>query len=498
MDIQSARFHIIKKETKRKRFLLFAETVVLISSLTAFPLPVKAQNSFVEYQEPEFLTFDELKVLSGNPHPGGRIEKKLERFWTTPIISNQAYYRGSRPIRPVSPELGPYLRLVSWNIEKSIRMREAITAFSSHSKFPALIDTGKIEEGSDDYTDILRQRNKLGLADVIVLQEMDIGVKRSGYINAAAELAGALNMNYAYGAEQLEVDPVMLGTEKLYYEGGGLDQEATDYYTADPSRVKGAFGCAVLSRYPIKSVKVFQLKNQAYDWYAGEKPQTSFLEKARRFGSKVVFANELTREIKVGGRIFFRVDLEVPDLPYRTLTIINIHLEIKCLPQGREKQMREILSYIAGIKNPVIMVGDFNSAPTDLSPTSTTRVLTRTAKDPETWVSAATSVLLPNALVINATRLTSKYTKNLQDPLAKDIPILSPNPCKPLFEMIEDFRFLDGKAFDFRGDKKRSVNGKRKRWQIRIRGISKVSKPRFRSNARSVRLSGNTAWTGYS
>jgi len=444
----------------RSRFSSRIVISAIISILLV--LPADAQSSFIEYQEPEFLAFDELKTLSSNPHPGGALGKKLERFWATPVISNRAYYRRAKPIRPVSPELGPYLRLVSWNIEKSFLMRDAITVFASPSKFPRLIDTSEIEEGSDEYADVLRQRNKLSLADVIVLQEMDIGVKRSNYINAAAELAGALNMNYAYGTEQLEVDPVMLGTEKLYYEGGAVDQEATDYYTADPLRYKGAFGCAVLSRYPIKAAKVFQLKNQAYDWYAGEKRQTSFLEEARRFGSKVVFKNELTREMKVGGRIFFRVDLEVPELPDRTLTIINIHLEIKCLPEGREKQMREILSYIAGIKNPVIMVGDFNSAPTDLSPTSTTRILSRTAKDPETWVSAATSVLLPNALVINATRLTSKYTKNLQDPLAKDIPVLSPNPCKPLFEMIEDFRFLDGKTFDFRGDKKRSVNGKKK------------------------------------
>ena len=68
--------------------------------------------------------------------------------------------------------------------------------------------------------------------------------------------------------------------------------------------------------------------------------------------------------------------------------------------------------------------------------------------------------MLPHALVINTARYTTKITKNLQDPTAKDIPMLSPNRVKPLFDMIEHYRFNDGGAFDFRGDVKHSVNGK--------------------------------------
>ena len=108
---------------------------------------------------------------------------------------------------------------------------------------------------------------------------MDIGVKRSGYINAAGELAKALKMNYAYAPEQLEIDPVYLGLEKINYDDGTVDQEQTDYYRVDPAKYKGAFGIAVLSRYPIKRAQAFQLKNQAYDWYAGEKPKIGFVEK---------------------------------------------------------------------------------------------------------------------------------------------------------------------------------------------------------------------------
>ncbi len=417
-------------------------------------------NPVARNQEPQFLTFDELKKLSANPHPGGLLEMKLKRFWETPIISNEAYDAGAKPYRPVDPQLGPSLHLVSWNIEKSLLMKEAISAFSSADQFRALIDPEKASEGSERYKTVLRQRERLEKADVIVLQEMDIGVKRSGYINAAGDIARALKMNYAYAPEQLEIDPVYLGLEKILYNDGTVDQEQTDHYKVDPRQYKGVFGVAVLSRYRIKKVQAFQLKSQAYDWHAGEKPKIGFVETTRRVGAKVLFHNQLTREIKAGGRIFFRVDLAVPDLPEGTLTIINVHLEIKCLPKGREAQMDEILSYIKGIRHPVIVVGDFNSAPEDLSPTSAWRVTQRMAKDPETWVSVATSVFLPYALAINTGRFTAKYTKNFNDPFASDISVIAPNPLKPLFEMIQNYRFSDGKAFDFRGDAERSINGK--------------------------------------
>ncbi len=417
-------------------------------------------NRFVKYQELPFLTFSELKQLPKNPQPGFFLKSKLERFWRTPLISNEAYYAGVKPYRPSDPQLGPSLHLVSWNIEKSIQMKDAITAFSSADRFRSLIDPQKAPEGSLKYKMVLQQRDRLEKADVIVLQEMDIGVKRSGYINAAGELARALKMNYAYAPEQLEIDPVYLGLEKIYYDNGIVDQEQTDYYAVDPAKYKGAFGIAVLSRYPIKKAQAFQLKSQAYDWFAGEKPKIGFVEETRRVGSEVLFHNQLTREIKAGGRTFFRVDLAVPGLPEGTLTIINIHLEIKCLPKAREAQMAEILSYIRGIRHPVIMVGDFNSAPEDLSPTSASRVATRVVESPETWVSVGTAVLLPYALAINATRYAAKYTKNFNDPFAKDIAVIAPNPLKPLFEMIQNYRFSDGRAFDFRGDAVRSMNGK--------------------------------------
>ena len=72
----------------------------------------------------------------------------------------------------------------------------------------------------------------------------------------------------------------------------------------------------------------------------------------------------------------------MPDIPGNILTIINIHLEIKCLPEARDRQINEILNYIKGIDNPVIMLGDFNAAPADLSPTFVPRTVKRELKKP--------------------------------------------------------------------------------------------------------------------
>jgi len=135
----------------------------------------------------------------------------------------------------------------------------------------------------------------------------------------------------------------------------------------------------------------------------------------------------------------------------------------KSKPKNRMAQLSEILfSYIRDIPNPVILAGDFNSSGQDLSPTTTGRVIKRTAQNKSNWLSVATTALIPQALVVNTTRAISNITKNFQDPTARSLPIIAPNPQRDMFLMIKNYRFKDGKTFDFRGDKERSINGKSK------------------------------------
>lgn len=400
------------------------------------------------FQGTEFLSLDELRSLVKQPQPDGALEAKLSRFFSRPIISNEAWYRGARPARPQNAALGEFVRVATWNIEKSLHAHEAAQALHSAAEYEKLLGPGI---DGPKRAELLRERERLASADVILLQEMDIGVTRSGYRDAAREIAQALGMNYAYAPQQLEIDPVLLGLEAPPEAGGG-------HAEPDPARYKGVFGLAVLSRYPIKNARCFQLRTQPYDWFEGEKAETALTEDTRRFAAEIVFENKAVREMKVGGRIFFQVDLEVPGLPSNTLSVIHNHLEIKAQPQDRDAQLAEILTHIGDIPHTVVMAGDHNTSKVDLSPTSARRVLARTTMDSETWLGVGMNVLMTVPVVVNSGRVLLNNVKNLHSPMAPHIPVILPNKSRSLFNRVRDFRFADGGRFDFRGDRDRSIN----------------------------------------
>ena len=146
-----------------------------------------------------------------------------------------------------------------------------------------------------------------------------------------------------------------------------------------------------------------------------------------------------------------QVDLHIPELPHETLSIINVHLEIYSPAKQRREQILEILDGIKSIKNPVILAGDFNTTTVDASPTSFPRLSKKLITSPSNWFTVATS--LADITPITRARNPLNYLKNYRDPLASDIPAIFPNKQQQLFRRIRDFRFDDGGAFDFRGDK---------------------------------------------
>jgi endonuclease/exonuclease/phosphatase family metal-dependent hydrolase len=422
----------------------------------AVQFPSSVRGKLTRHQEPAFPTYEEALVLMKNPEPHGKLKSKLEALWRTPIIDNSAYLAGKRPMQARTPTLGPFLRVASWNIEKSFHITSVAEALASQPAYEGMLHTQKRRHGTRARAELLRQRERLATADVIFLQEMDIGVSRSGYVDAARTLAKALGMNYAYAVQAIEVDPVMLGLEPV-----SVDRDGTKHFLpVDKARYKGGFGSAVLSRYPIVNARVVPLK-QVYDWHGDERKIADPVEHGRRIGSKIAFDSEIRRELKVGGRCFFRVDIAVPQVPGGVVTLVNNHLEIKTTPKGREEQMVEILGRIKNVQHPIIMAGDHNSAPEDLSPTSLFRVVWRQVHTPEAMLHTAARVSdLVTGTVVPGYRERSivNVLKNFQNPLAPDIPILFPNPVRGMFEQVRDHRFSDGTSFDFRGNADRSIN----------------------------------------
>jgi endonuclease/exonuclease/phosphatase family metal-dependent hydrolase len=399
-----------------------------------------------ESSEPEFLDFEELAVLARDPAAGGALGDKLETFWRTPIVSNRAWKAGNFPERSRNRHLGEFLRVGTWNIEHSEHIRDVADALSSERDYVALLEPGHRDFRRDE---LLRQRGRLATADILLFQEMDIGVERSDYLDTPELLARKLGMNYAYAPQQIELNPVLRALQAPHPDSAGVP---------DPKRYRGAFGLVVLSKYPIKSAVCFPLENQPYDWYAEEIVDYDAVEELRRIGAEEFFKTPIKRQVKLGGRGFFRVDLEVPGLPDDTLSVIHVHLEIRARSEDRRRQIAEILSHIRDIPHPVVLAGDFNSSRHDLSPTSLERVIARGSRDPDVWLFGGTNLFLPAHSIYNTVRTILNEIKNLHNPLAFHNSLIFPNEPATMFEEIREFRFEDGGRFDFRGDRDRSIN----------------------------------------
>ena len=427
---------------------------------SAFHCGFAAQSDFVRFSKPELLTFDELVELEKNDPPSPALAEKLEHLVTTPFLSNESYFDGSKPKRPSSPELGPFLRAICWNIERGIHFDPIRIALSEPEKFDQVLAEKKDPKSKPPTPEQLKvvkqQLEILQPADVLILNEVDYGVTRTDYRDVARDLAKAVNMNYAYGVEFLELDPLNLGLEKVVLEDKEAQADIQKSFDADKSRYLGMHGTAVLSRYPIRKATLRPLP-VCYDWYASEKKEISKLEAGRRKGANLAFMERIAREVRRGGRTVLFVELAVPESPTGAVTVVAPHLENKCKPECRAKQAKQILDWIRDDHNPIILGGDLNTTGTDNAPVSVSKVLTDRVKDYEKWAIDAVkwSTGAPTILLVPVNMM-----RNKNDPTGFDVPVVSRKKEAKLFAESNKFRFEDGHVFDFRGESERSAEGR--------------------------------------
>ena len=412
---------------------------------------------YVRLQQPRMLTYNELVALGTSDEVSGGLRDKLHAITTTPFLSNEASYHGAQPHRPKLNQLGSSLRLLTWNIERGLELNGIKLLFANSEKF---LRQAKRKEQKADIAQMRQDIDVLKSTDIIVLNEVDWGLKRTGYRSVVRELGDALNMNWAYGVEFIEVDPISLGTEKLEeWENEAERQRLLTEIQVDKKRLRALHGTAVLSRYPILGARVEPFPTAGYDWYAEEKQALAALEKGKRIGAEAAFLEKISRQIRRGGRTSLIVTLDVPDLKEKRLTVAATHLESNASPETRRKQMEELLALLRDIHNPVIIAGDLNTTGGDSTPTSIKKQIYQRLGSAEFWANRGVKYATGVGLLYDVVKGSWNTYKNQDDPTARNIPLVGPNPEAEMFSLLEEFRFRDGFAFDFRGNEDRTING---------------------------------------
>jgi endonuclease/exonuclease/phosphatase family metal-dependent hydrolase len=430
---------------------------ILMLWCTVLPL-LAARQDAKPAAGPELLNFDELVVLSNTGTPAAPLAQKLNVLLSTPFLSNDAALAGVQPHRPFVEGLGPVLRVASWNIERGLNFDLVRLALSDPAAFEqAASQLGPLDLNKSER--IEQQLRTLRNADVILLNEVDLGMKRTGYRDVARDLAHALGMNYAFGVEFVEVDRLDdLGIDTVQLEDPALAHEMQEELKPNQARYLGLHGNAILSRYPLENVHIVRLP-VCHDWYQTEKTAISQLEKGKRLAANKIFLARMEREVRQGGRMALIADVKIPNLRTGAATIVNVHLENKCLPACRTKQMDALLTQIKEVGHPLIMGGDLNTTGSDGTPTSIRREILNRVKNYEFWVTQALKWGTPASLPL--TIITPvKYFKNYLDPTSVHFPVFAANKESILFRHVERFRFADQNAFDFRGELERSLNDK--------------------------------------
>ena len=440
--------------------LIFLLALILCSRASA---QNKQGADYIRSSQPPLLNYQELVALGEQETVDPALAKKLNTLLTTPFINNEAYFAGTKPLRPDLKGLGPSLRLVEWNIERGIEFDEIKLLLTDKQGFLAKVHSEAANNSSGAKVDdqvLNAQMDVLQSADVLVLNEVDWGMKRSDYRAVVKDLAKALKMNWAYGVEFVEVDPKVLGTQSFAtVENETERKELDELFSTDKTRLLGLHGTAILSRYPLRDVKLVPFKYQAYDWYNGEKKYGA-VEAGKRKGASLLFGEAIVREVRRGGRTNLIATIDVPGLQGQQVTIVAAHLENRTTPKGRVKEADELLDMLRPISNPVIIAGDMNTTGQDGSVMSIKSSVLKKVNDPAFWATQGIKYATGVGLIMDVASFGFKTTKFQGDPTASGVPLLAANPEQGFFKELNRYRFDDGTRIDPRGDAELSVNNR--------------------------------------
>jgi endonuclease/exonuclease/phosphatase family metal-dependent hydrolase len=183
------------------------------------------------------------------------------------------------------------VRVAQWNIEHGNRFEAILQALLS--------------------------RPGLAGADLVTLNEVDLGMARSGNRDVAAELGARLGLHAAWASMFLE-------------STRGRDDDAL---TAVPDdNAESLFGLAILSRWPISATRLVPLPG----------PERALFERERMSGRFVALVCDIAH-------------------PIQPFVAVTAHLEVHRTRAHRARQMRLLLRALADESRPVVLAGDWNT-----------------------------------------------------------------------------------------------------------------------------------------
>jgi endonuclease/exonuclease/phosphatase family metal-dependent hydrolase len=224
-------------------------------------------------------TLDALHASAEWPRLRERLEALLDRLRLLPAAS-------SEPARDPSR-----VRVAHWNIEHGNRFEALARELATHPE--------------------------LAGADIVTLNEVDLGMARSGNRDVAAELGTRLGLHAAWGAMFLECTR-------------GRDDDALTAVPGDNQ--ESLFGLAILSRWPITGARLVPLPG----------PEQTLFAHERMLGRFVALVGDIAH-------------------PLRPFTVATVHLEVHRTRAHRAEQMRLLLTALAGETRPVLLTGDWNT-----------------------------------------------------------------------------------------------------------------------------------------
>lgn len=390
-------------------------------------------------------------------------KEQTDAILNIPIVNNNINVQSNYTYK-THPKLKELVILTQWDLEQNKSFEKIKNAFFSPEK---LIETSLNDYNSNSFflssssnkensidkfetikEKITKQSNILNNADILVFNNITIGMPENDYKNTPLEIAQMLKYNYAFIPEFIEVDPVYIGLEP------------TTEYNIDQEKYKGLSGTAIISRFPLENVRIKHLTD-VYDWYDIEKNNNYALENASRYAMKSVFKEENTRNVRVGGRKALLADIKLPN--QEKFTIVATQIEKRTRPNDRAKQVKNLLEQIKDIKNPVILAGNLNTTTYNHQPKGVKNVVKNKFTDPDALAETVFFFIVPVGVVVSwLVRPVFDIFRKVNDPTVISIPIFSPNREKKMFNAIKKFEFDDGYKFDFRGNPNTSIGSSKK------------------------------------